>query len=177
MPAPILAEFDWRHWGNVLAFFGAIVTIGWGTLTFLKLWNERKIAIKDRFIGRWEWTLDSQVLEIVFKPDDTWEGRVLANRGILGAVFGLFSSGRIAGTWFIATSAGRTVTIREASGKWHVEDRIRKIKKNKIQLAAKGDLIRIPAAADLESEKEKQAEAATAAAVPPPPPPSDSKPA
>src|SRR5262245_3131662 len=164
MSVPILAEFDWRHWANVLAVIGGVVTIGWGTLTFLKLLQERKTAIKDRFIGRWEWTLDGQVLEIVFKPDDTWEGRVLANRGILGAVFSLFSGGRISGTWFIATSAGRTVTVREASGKWHVEDRIRKIKKNKIQLAAKGELIRVPAAADLEKEKE--------AANPPPLPPS-----
>ena len=171
---PLFADASgFEYWSKVIGLFVAIVTLGWGTLTFLKLWRDRKLAIADRFVGRWEWTIDNQVLDVCFKPDSTWEGRIIAGKGIVGTLFGWFSGSRITGTWFIATSAGRTVTVRDASGKFHVEDRIKKMKKDRIQLAAKGDLIRVPAAADVEAAK--VAEAAAAAAELPPPLPPDAK--
>jgi hypothetical protein len=154
MSLPIAAEgFDFEHWAKVLGFFVALVTLGYGTLLFLKLWHERKRSVQDLIVGRWEWTTERQVLEIVFKPDGSWEGRVLEGKGILGTLYSLFAGNRIAGTWWIGTASRRTLNIRDAAGKWHVEDRIVKVKQDVILLCVKGELVRMPTAADLEAAK------------------------
>jgi hypothetical protein len=154
MVLPIAAEgFDFEYWAKVLGFFVALVTLGYGTLLFLKLWHERKLSAQDFIVGRWEWTTERQVLEVCFKPDGSWEGRVLEGKGILGTLFGLFSSGHIMGTWWVGTAARRTLNVRDGSGKWHVEDLIIKMKKDVILLAVKGELVRVPTAAEVAAAK------------------------
>ena len=131
-----------EYYTKLLGLPIAVVTLTYGTLTVMKLWRERKRSLHDSCVGRWEWDLEKQVLEVCLKPDGSWEGRVMANKGMLGSFFKMFSSGRVSGSWWIVERDG-TLNIRDASGKWHIEDRIVKVKKDRVTLAAHGELVRL----------------------------------